>query len=75
MFAMKELAALCKKIDNGTLVEVVRCGKCMHRDEITGWCDDVQDYISNTNWFCAGGERKDGADDDQRRQVFPQRDG
>ena len=45
------------------VVEVVRCGECMQRDEKTGWCDAVQDYISNTNWFCAAGERKGGADE------------
>lgn len=48
-------------------VPVVRCGNCKRRDKITGWCEDVQDYISNTNWFCTGGEKMDGgADDDQR---------
>lgn len=47
-----------------TVVEVVRCGECKHRDKVTGWCADVQDYISNTNWFCAGGEMDGGADDE-----------
>ena len=45
-------------------VPVVRCGECKHRDKKTGWCADVQNYISNTNWFCADGERQDGADDE-----------
>jgi hypothetical protein len=41
-------------------VPVVRCGKCKHREEKTFWCEKVQDFISNPEWFCAGGERKKG---------------
>ena len=39
-------------------VEVVRCKDCKHRFE-DSWCEYVDD---NDNFYCARGERKEGAD-------------
>ena len=39
-------------------VEVVRCKDCKHRYE-DSWCEYVDD---DDNFYCARGERKDGAD-------------
>ena len=39
-------------------VEVVRCKDCKHRYS-DSWCEDVDD---DDNFYCARGERKDGAD-------------
>lgn len=41
-------------------VPVVRCGECKHRKEKTFWCEKIGDFISNSYWFCADGERKGG---------------
>ena len=46
-------------------VPVVRCGECKHLTEITdynGWCPRINDHIENFDWFCADGEREDGAE-------------
>ncbi len=39
-------------------VPVVRCKDCKHRFE-DSWCEYVDD---NDNFYCARGERKEGAD-------------
>ena len=39
-------------------VEVVRCKDCKHRYS-DSWCEYVDD---DDNFYCAGGERKEGAD-------------
>ena len=39
-------------------VEVVRCKDCKHRYS-DSWCEYVDD---DDNFYCARGERKDGAD-------------
>ena len=39
-------------------VEVVRCKDCKHRYE-DSWCEYVDD---DDNFYCARGERKEGAD-------------
>ena len=39
-------------------VEVVRCKDCKHRHS-DSWCEYVDD---DDNFYCARGERKDGAD-------------
>ena len=39
-------------------VEVVRCEDCKHRYE-DSWCEYVDD---DDNFYCARGERKEGAD-------------
>ena len=39
-------------------VPVVRCKDCKHRFE-DSWCEYVDD---NNNFYCARGERKEGAD-------------
>ena len=38
-------------------VEVVRCRDCKHRYS-DSWCE----YVDDDNFYCARGERKDGAD-------------
>ena len=38
-------------------VEVVRCKDCKHRYE-DSWCE----YVDDDNFYCARGERKDGAE-------------
>ena len=43
---------------NGNLKEVVRCKDCKHRFE-DSWCEYVDD---DDNFYCARGERKEGAD-------------
>ena len=43
---------------NGNLTEVVRCKDCKHR-YLDSWCEYVDD---DDNFYCAGGERKEGAD-------------
>ena len=43
--------------------ELVRCGECKYYEKFNSWCaycKKVDSYISNENWFCADGERKDG---------------
>lgn len=55
--------AFLANINNAPTVDavaVVRCGECKHREEKTFWCEKVQDFISNPEWFCADGERKGG---------------
>ena len=42
---------------NGNLTEVVRCKDCKNRYE-DSWCE----YVDDDNFYCAGGERKEGAD-------------
>ena len=45
------------------LGELVRCGECKYYEKFNSWCaycKKVDSYISNENWFCADGERKDG---------------
>ena len=61
---LRDMLDELEAIPAADVVEVVRCGNCKRRDKITGWCEDVQDYISNTNWFCAGGEKMDGGADE-----------
>lgn len=54
---------VAKAVENAPTVDavpVVRCGECKHREEKTFWCEKVQDFISNPEWFCADGERKGG---------------
>ena len=41
-------------------VEVVRCKDCKHRYS-DSWCEYVDD---DDNFYCARGERKEGADND-----------
>lgn len=44
-------------------VDLVRCRECKHREEAVGglfWCERVQDFLSNPEWFCADGVRKGG---------------
>ena len=54
--------AVCtKEIDEAPTidaVEVVRCRDCKHRYS-DSWCEYVDD---DDNFYCARGERKDGAD-------------
>ena len=60
-------------IDNAPIVDavpVVRCGECNYAREIIGgvrldgstiWCNHIGQYTNN-DWFCADGERKEGAE-------------
>lgn len=60
---------LKSRVDNGELVEVVRCKDCIHysNPEI-GWCD-IHSHMTSTllddwttfddNSFCSDGERRD----------------
>ena len=41
-------------------VEIVRCRDCKHRYS-DSWCEYVDD---DDNFYCARGERKEGADND-----------
>ena len=53
--------AACRVIDNVPTVdavEVVRCKDCKHRYS-DSWCEYVDD---DDNFYCARGERKEGAD-------------
>ena len=45
---------------NGNLTEVVRCKDCKRRYS-DSWCEYVDD---DDNFYCAGGERKEGADNE-----------
>lgn len=72
MFAMKELANLCKKIENGTLVEVVRCKDCRAYGEMLPGKDNrmiCHKWALNfePNHYCSYGARKDGGVDDEQR--------
>ncbi len=63
MFAMKELAALCKKIENGTLVEVVRCRECRwglvgKQNVICMKHSPVVPRTHDFDYYCSDGERK-----------------
>ena len=40
------------------LVAVVRCNECVHWDELTQACDEI-DGIFLPDWFCADGVRKE----------------
>lgn len=48
------------------VVEVVRCRECKHRDPEDQKCDCGHGIVwqlpRGDDWFCADGERKDGAD-------------
>lgn len=61
------------------LVEVVRCGECIHRPSGTGVNHDVKfpddecpckcpdtwySWMPHDDWYCASGKRKDGGHDD-----------
>ena len=64
--------AICKDIDLAPTVDavpVVRCKECVHRDPEDHRCDcGGHEWIKGRvlpmpdDWFCADGERKDGAE-------------
>lgn len=78
MFAEREFINLINKIENGTLVEVVRCGECKFwgttlTEEDRSRCakngtDLVCDYWLSDGLFatdyCSYGERKGGVNDE-----------
>lgn len=39
--------------------ELVRCKDCVHWDELTQACNEI-DGIFLPDWFCADGRKKDG---------------
>ena len=55
ILAVKSILHSAKPID---AVEVARCKDCKHRYS-DSWCEYVDD---DDNFYCARGERKDGAD-------------
>lgn len=61
MFAMKELVALCKKIDNGTLVEVVRCKECryFYGGPMKCCMNHVGVVLTDENGFCHHAKRRE----------------
>ena len=54
----KRQKAFLDKFPTIDTVPVVRCKDCKHRFE-DSWCEYVDD---NDNFYCARGERKEGAD-------------
>ena len=54
----KRQKAFLDKFPTIDAVPVVRCKDCKHRFE-DSWCEYVDD---NDNFYCARGERKEGAD-------------
>lgn len=67
MFAEREFINLINKIENGTLVEVVRCSECKHKGWIQepchgksiGYCRQLERPVDK-QFFCGLGERKGG---------------
>ena len=53
-----EADRIIKKIPTVDAVEVLRCKDCKHRYK-DSWCEYVDD---DDNFYCARGERKEGAD-------------
>ena len=53
-----EADRIIRKIPAVDAVEVVRCKDCKHRHS-DSWCEYVDD---DDNFYCARGERKEGAD-------------
>lgn len=65
MYATNEFIALQKKIEDGQLVEVVRCKDCVNGYMSRGFflcCSSGM--VVNVNHFCSYGERKDNAEHD-----------
>ena len=64
MYATKEFTALLKKVENGELVEVVRCKDCKHMVvSATGyrWCNVWQNIQTmGDDGYCCFGERREG---------------
>ena len=68
MYATKELVALIKKIENGELVEVVRCRDCVYwGQDVCGSTGDDESFCTNPDGldnfahpddFCSCGERR-----------------
>ena len=60
IYRMKQWFEHCRHQQRPTIdaVPVVRCKDCKHRFE-DSWCEYVDD---NDNFYCARGERKEGAD-------------
>lgn len=54
----KTIREWAELISNGNLAEVVRCKDCKRRYS-DSWCEYVDD---NDNFYCAMGERKEGAE-------------
>ena len=66
MYATNELLSYVRKVDNGVLVEVVRCKECkewMHEYDDVGLCvtdvPDIDGVQRLADDFCSYGERKD----------------
>jgi hypothetical protein len=65
MYATREFIALQKKIEDGQLVEVVRCRDCNHSYEDLGglYCSfgPCVDCPVSPDFWCANGRRREGA--------------
>ena len=57
-YSESDIAYMIRKRPTVDAVEVVRCRECKHRYS-DSWCEYVDD---DDNFYCARGERKDGAD-------------
>ena len=57
-YSESDIGYMIRKRPTIDAVPVVRCKDCKHRFE-DSWCEYVDD---NDNFYCARGERKEGAD-------------
>ena len=57
-YSESDIGYMIRKRPTIEAVPVVRCKDCKHRFE-DSWCEYVDD---NDNFYCARGERKEGAD-------------
>ena len=57
-YSESDIGYMIRKRPTIDAVPVVRCKDCKHRFE-DSWCEYVDD---NNNFYCARGERKEGAD-------------
>jgi uncharacterized Fe-S cluster-containing MiaB family protein len=64
--ALRQAAAIVRKVESGELVEIVRCGECVkimtHNCRLCSF--SIDDYCTggpNSDGYCMDGERKDGA--------------
>ena len=59
-YSESDIGYMIRKRPTIDAVPVVRCKDCKHRFE-DSWCEYVDD---NDNFYCARGERKEGADNE-----------
>ena len=49
-----------KNIPSADVVEVVRCKDCKSLSFVDRFCYKNSIFVCSMDWFCAGGERRDG---------------